>query len=432
MRRRHRHARQLETVAVGLLGIALLAGCAAPPEPSATPSEGRTTSPSADPAATPSASPANTPAPPSFTLGPVGEPPRLVLEPVVGGLSSPLDIAWRPDDPGSLFVVEQDGRIRIVRDGALVEQPFLDISGMVTAGGEQGLLGLAFHPSAADPRFFVYYTALDGQQVVASYETVADDRDRADPDSAVVLLRMDDRFGNHNGGGLAFGPDGYLYISTGDGGGGGDPLDSGRSVQTLLAKILRIDVDSDAGSAEPYGTPADNPFIDRGRPEIWLTGLRNPWRIRFDRATGDLWIGDVGQNALEEIDVARAGVGGLDFGWNVMEGSSCYRDPGSDCRTEDLTLPVTEYGHDLGCSVTGGTVYRGAALPALRGWYVFSDYCSGRFWIVDAAINELREPTLASESQRSISAIAEDAAGELFATDLSGGDLLRVVVDGGG
>lgn len=431
MHRRECRAGRLEAVAIGLLGIALVAGCAAPSQPSATPSQAATP-PSSDPAGTASPSAPSTPAPPSFTPGPVGEPPRLVLEPVVGGLSSPLDIAWRPDDPGSLFVVEQGGRIRIVRDGALVEQPFLDISGMVTAGGEQGLLGLAFHPSAADPRFFVYYTALDGQQVVASYETVADDRDRADPDSAVVLLRMEDRFGNHNGGGLAFGPDGYLFISTGDGGGGGDPLDSGRSLQTLLAKVLRIDVNVAPENDPPYGIPAGNPFTDRGRPEIWLTGLRNPWRIRFDRATGALWIGDVGQNEFEEIDVARAGVGGLDFGWNVMEGSSCYREPGSDCQTDDLTLPVTEYGHDLGCSVTGGTVYRGAAQPALRGWYVFSDYCSGRFWVIDAAIDELREPTLATESQRSISAIAEDAAGELFATDLSGGDLLRVVVEGGG
>lgn len=429
MYRPRRPAPRLRDLIGALLGIALVAGCGAPSERSAAASGGIPASPSATSAPTPPA--VSTPAPPSFTPGPVGEAPRLGLEPVVGGLQSPLDIAWRPDDPGTLFVVEQSGRIRIIRDGALVEQPFLDIAGMVTAGGERGLLGLAFHPAAGDRRFFIYYTALDGRQIVASYETSAQDRDRADPGSAVVLLRMDDPFGNHNGGGLAFGPDGFLYISTGDGGGGGDPLDSGRSVQTLLAKVLRIDIDSQAGGDPPYGIPADNPFIDRGRPEIWHTGLRNPWRIRFDRATGDLWIGDVGQGDLEEIDVARAGVGGLDFGWNIMEGSSCYRDGGDECLSDELTLPVTQYSHDLGCSVTGGTVYRGAAQPALRGWYVFADYCSGRFWVLDPALDELREPTLAHKSGRSVSAIAEDAAGELYATDLSGGNLLRIVVEGG-
>ena len=409
--------------------MALLAGCAAPSEPSATPSARSTGSPA--PSASASAVTAASPTPAS-SPGTLGDAPGLGLEPVVGGLRSPLDIAWRPEDRGSLFVVEQDGRIRIVRDGALVERPFLDIGGMVSAGGERGLLGLAFHPDPADRRFFVYYTALDGTQVVASYETGADDRDQADPDSAILLLQMEDRFGNHNGGGLAFGPDGYLYISTGDGGGGGDPLDSGRRLDTLLAKILRIDVDADLGSDLPYGIPADNPFLDvaEARPEIWLTGLRNPWRMRFDRATGDLWIGDVGQGEREEIDVARAGVGGLDYGWNIMEGSTCYRDPGTDCLTDELTLPVTEYGHDLGCSVIGGTVYRGETQTALRGWYVLADNCSGRFWVIDPAIDDLREPIMAFDSGRSISAIAEDTAGELFATDLASGDLLRVTVDG--
>jgi glucose/arabinose dehydrogenase len=364
----------------------------------------------------------------------VGQPPTLALEPVVGGFRDPVDIAWRADDPESLFVVDQGGRIRVVRDRALVETPFLDIAGIVTAGGEQGLLGLAFHPNSSDRRFFVYYTALDGDQVVASYETMAADRDRADPDSEVILLDMPDQFGNHNGGGLAFGPDGYLYISTGDGGGGGDPLDSGRHLDTLLAKILRIDVDARSPGVDPqYTIPADNPFVetDGARQEIWLTGLRNPWRFRFDRTTGDLWIGDVGQNDREEIDVARAGVGGLDFGWNVMEGSACFRDGGDACLTDALTLPVTEYGHDEGCSVTGGAVYRGEAQPALRGWYVFADYCSGRFWVIDPASDELAPPTFALDSNRNISAIAEDSAGELFATDLAGGELLRVVADGG-
>jgi len=427
-----RTARRILAVPAVLVAAILVAACAggdASPSPS-----GAAGSPPPSQAASPSPSPDSTPAGPPETIPPAaGTPPQLALEPVVGDLDNPVDIAWRAGDPETLFVVEQVGRIRIVRDGNLTADPFLDISDIVTAGGEQGLLGLAFHPDPADTRFFVYYTALDGDQVVASYRTSADDPDRADPGSETVVLKMADRFGNHNGGGLVFGPDGFLYVSTGDGGGGGDPLDSGRHLDTLLAKVLRLDIDVADGAEPPYDIPPDNPFaaVADARPEIWLTGLRNPWRIRFDRATGDLWIGDVGQGSIEEIDVARAGVGGLDFGWNVMEGTSCYRDGGDDCLTDALTLPVTEYSHDDGCSVTGGTVYRGADQPALAGLYVFADYCSGRFWAIDPAGDEVREPTPVLDSGRSISAIAEDAAGELFATDLAGGELLRVVVEGG-
>jgi glucose/arabinose dehydrogenase len=418
-------------ILAGLLALALAAACAAPHRPSASPSEppGGSRTP-----ALPTASAAlATPNPSTSPSEAPGAAPRLGLETVASGLRSPLDIAWRPDDPASIFVVEQGGQVRIVRDGTVVETPFLDIGGLVTAGGEQGLLGLAFHPDPADPRFFVYYTALDGQEILASYTTLPDDRDEADPGSARILLRMDDPFPNHNGGGLAFGPDGYLYISTGDGGGGGDPLDSGRHLDTLLAKVLRIDVNVPGTGGVPYGIPDDNPFleVDGARPEIWLTGLRNPWRIRFDRATGDLWIGDVGQNEREEIDVARAGIGGLDFGWNIMEGTFCYRDGGTNCLTDELTLPVTEYGHDQGCSVIGGTVYRGEGQPGLRGWYVLSDNCSGRFWVLDPDRDDLRPPTFALDSNRSISAIGEDASGELYATDLGGGELLRIVVDAG-
>ena len=376
---------------------------------------------------TPSARPSESATPASSALA---------IEPYVDGLESPLDIAWRPDDPSTLFIVEQSGRIRIVRDGKLLERPFLDIRPLVQSGGEQGLLGIAFLPSRKDGRFFVYYTERDGQdQVVASYDTDPGDRDVADPATAEIWLRMADRFGNHNGGSLGFGPDGYLYIGTGDGGGGGDPLDSGRHLDTLLAKVLRIDVavDQPAGVEPRYVIPADNPFVDtaNARQEIWLTGLRNPWRLRFDRANGDLWIGDVGQGRLEEIDVARAGVSGLDFGWNIMEGTSCYRDPGSDCATPDLTLPVTEYSHDLGCSVTGGAVYRGTAYPALQGWYIFSDYCSGSFWAIDASKDRTDVPPMVARTDFSISSIAEDTAGELYATDLSGGRLLKIGLAGG-
>lgn len=362
----------------------------------------------------------------------------LALESVADGLTAPLDVAVRPGDPDALYVAEQAGRIRVIRDGSLVAAPVLDISAAVRAGGERGLLGLAFHPDAADRRFFVYYTALDGRQVVSSFESEGDDPVRAEASGETVLLRMDDPFANHNGGGLAFGPDGYLYISTGDGGGGGDPLDSGRRLDTLLAKILRIDVDGDPDGGDGgvdranYVIPADNPFVGTAgaEPEIWHTGLRNPWRIRFDRGTGDLWIGDVGQGSWEEIDRAPAGVGGLDFGWNLMEGSHCYGSAGADCAEPGLTLPVAEYGHDEGCSVTGGTVYRGSAQPDLAGWYVFADYCSGRFWVLDAAAaaEAVQTPFVALDSDRNISAIAEDANGELVATDLSGGEVLRIVV----
>jgi glucose/arabinose dehydrogenase len=416
------------SLAMVSLAALLLVGCvdrAEPPRPSVLPSPVATTEPSEAPSIAPTGA------------TPPGAPPELSVEPVLDGLSDPVDIAWRPNDPSTLFIVEQVGRIRIVRDDRLVERPFLDISGLVRAGGESGLLGLAFLPSGEAGRFFVYYTALDGRQIVASYDTDPGDPDAAAPGTAMIWLDMADRFGNHNGGALVFGPDGHLYIGTGDGGGAGDPLDSGRHLDTLLAKVLRIDVDHEApGDVDPpYVVPSDNPFVDRSgaRPEIWLTGLRNPWRIRFDRANGDLWIADVGQGDREEIDVARAGRGGLDFGWNVMEGSACFRGVGLECLTPDLTLPVAEYDHSITgiCAVTGGTVYRGAAFPALAGWYVFADYCSGTFWAIDAARDRTEEPAVVAETEYLISAIAEDAAGELYATDHGGGQLLRIgVADG--
>ena len=368
---------------------------------------------------------------PSVTASQGPDGARLTLATLVEGLASPVDVAIRPTDPDAWYIVEQLGRIVVARGPGDTAMPFLDITERVFMSGERGLLGLAFHPDPADDRLFVYYTDQQADQVVASFRAPSGPDAMVDPGTERILLVMDDRFPNHNGGGLAFGPDGYLYISTGDGGGGGDPLGSGRDLGSLLGKVLRIDVDAGADGERPYGIPADNPYVGdaAARPETWLSGLRNPWRIRFDAGTGDLWIGDVGQGALEEVDVARAGVGGLDFGWNVMEGTQCF-EPADGCDPGGLTLPVTEYGHDLGCSITGGTVYRGAASPALTGLYLFSDYCSGRFWSVPADADGTVEPTVLLESGRSISAIAEDGSGELVATDLAAGELLGISAPG--
>ena len=286
--------------------------------------------------------------------------------------------------------------IRIVAGGRLVPEPFLDISDRVASGGERGLLGLAFHPDyPADPRLFVDYTDTDGNTVIASFTTDPANPDRARAASELILLAIRQPFGNHNGGAVAFGPDGMLYIAMGDGGSGGDPQGNGQRLDTLLAKILRIDVlGPDATATKPYAVPPDNPFVGssdaEALPEIWLTGVRNPWRIRFDAPTGDLWIGDVGQGAWEEVDVIRAGPGGQNLGWNRMEGTHCYViDP---CDRAGLTLPVTEYSHDVGCSIVGGVVAHDAAVPGIDGRYLFSDYCSGTFWSIDPAGDAAARP----------------------------------------
>ena len=246
------------------------------------------------------------------------------LEPVVGGLEAPLAVVHAGDGSGRVFVVEQAGRIRVVRDDRLADEALLDISNRISAGGERGLLGLAFHPDFPDdPRLFVNYTDPNGDTVISSFPVP--DGDQADASAERVLMNIAQPFANHNGGAVAFGPDGMLYIATGDGGSGGDPHGNGQRLDTHLGKILRIDVDAtDAGA---YGVPADNPFVSRpgAEPEIWHYGMRNPWRISFDRETGDLWIGDVGQGAWEEVDHAPAGTGGLNYGWNLMEGSIASR-----------------------------------------------------------------------------------------------------------
>ncbi|HEX2753947.1 MAG TPA: PQQ-dependent sugar dehydrogenase [Candidatus Limnocylindrales bacterium] len=353
----------------------------------------------------------------------------ITLEPFADGLTAPLAIANAGDGSGRLFVAEQGGRIRIIRNGRVEATPFLDISDEITSGGERGLLGLAFHPDyPADGRIFVDYTDTNGDTQVSSFEVSGGDPDRVDPTSEMRILHVKQPFANHNGGALVFDPGGMLLISLGDGGSGGDPQGNGQSLETLLGKILRIDV-AQSDADHPYRIPADNPFrdgADRHRPEIWLWGLRNPWRMSFDRATGDLWIGDVGQNAWEEVDVQRAGTApGTNFGWNRMEGTHCFQ-PEQGCEGVALTLPVTDYGHDLGCTVIGGGVYRGSVQTALLGGYVFGDYCSGRVWAIDPAGGGYRAPVLAGETGRNPSAFGEDEAGELFVADIGGGAILRV------
>jgi glucose/arabinose dehydrogenase len=336
------------------------------------------------------------------------------------------------DGSGRLFVVEQAGRIRVVKDGTLVEKPFLDITGRIASGGERGLLGLAFHPDyPTDPRFFVNYTDRDGNTVVSSFTVSGTDPDVADPDSETALMHIGQPFANHNGGAVVFGPDGMLYIATGDGGSGGDPQGNGQRLDTHLGKVLRIEVDPKAGttgSTTAYGIPNDNPFFNQAEaePEIWLYGLRNPWRMRFDRDTGDLWIGDVGQNAWEEVDVVRAGQKGLNFGWNTMEGNHCFNPP-TGCDQTGLTLPVAEYVNgDIGCAVIGGVVVRDPSQGRLDGGYLFGDACSDNLWVMDPAGDQLREAALVAKMGRSLSSIGEAEDGSVYATSLGSGELLRI------
>ena len=392
--------------------------------PSRTASETRRPAPNGS--GQPSAS-----APPA---GPAFDPTTVAvtLEPFVGGLDAPLAIVDPADGSDRLFVAEQAGAIRVITAGKLLDRPFVDLSAEISSGGERGLLGLAFHPDFPDdPRVFVDYTDRNGNTVVSSLTVDPGDPDRADPATERPLLHVEQPYANHNGGGLAFTPDGFLLITLGDGGSGGDPHGNGQSETTLLGKILRIDVDTSSPD-RPYGIPADNPFADGAngrRPEIWLTGLRNPWRISFDRLTGDLWIGDVGQGDWEEIDVHRAGApGGTNYGWNRLEGRHCFA-PAQGCDDPAFTLPVTDYGHDQGCTVIGGYVDRAATPSALSGGYLFGDYCSGRLWAIDPASDTPRDPVVVGESHRNIAAFGEDQSGRLYAADISGGEILRVVAN---
>ncbi len=349
---------------------------------------------------------------------------------VVTGAAAPVDIVAAPGDASRLFVVEQGGRIRILRNGAFAATPFLDVASLIATGGERGLLGLAFHPQyATNGRFFVDYTrASDGATVIAAYRVSTATLDRADPASAQVLLTIAQPFENHNGGALRFGPDGYLYIGMGDGGSANDPGNRAQDPNELLGKLLRIDVDG----GTPYASPPDNAFVASGlgRPEIFALGLRNPWRIGFDRVTGDLYIGDVGQDRAEEIDFPLRGApAGANFGWRVVEGNRCTGLSGAKCPSPQYVAPILTYEHGPGCSVTGGVVYRGKRVPALYGRYLYGDYCSGQiFAAVRDADGQWRAEQVLDADQR-IGTFGEDADGEVYWSDLASGALYRMAAD---
>jgi glucose/arabinose dehydrogenase len=340
---------------------------------------------------------------------------------VTEDLESPVSLTHARDGSGRLFVVEQPGRIRIVERGVLLSLPFLDIRDRILAGGERGLLGLAFHPDfRRNGKFYLNYTRKpDGATVVAEY------RRGPSPNQALgderVLMTVPQPYANHNGGMVAFGPDGYLYIGLGDGGSGGDPENRAQNPGDLLGKILRIDVNR----GDPYGIPSDNPFASEGgRPEIYAMGLRNPWRFSFDMDTGDLWAADVGQHKWEEIDLI---VRGGNYGWRVKEGRHCYA-PALFCENNNLTAPVLEYAHDKGrCSIIGGYVYRGRGIAGLGGQYLYGDYCSGEIFAFTRTQERKSSPAprVILKTAFRISSFGEDEIGELYALD-HGGSLYRI------
>ena len=374
------------------------------------------------------------------------------LQPFASGLDNPLFVTHAGDGSDRLFVVEKPGLIRVVQDGELLEAPFLDISDRVNDGkSEQGLLGLAFAPNYAENGlFFVNYTDSAGDTTVARYQVSDDDLNRADADTETIVLQIAQPAGNHNGGMIAFGPDGMLYVGTGDGGGANDRYGNGQNPDSLLGKLLRIDVLAESDS--PYEIPPDNPWVMTDwegmdvRDEVLAVGLRNPWRFSFDRQTGDLWIADVGQNQYEEINFVPATASPpFNFGWPIMEAFQCFN--AQDCDQNGLWIPTVEIDHAGNCSVTGGYVYRGQQHSALNGVYLFSDYCSGKIWATlpdpDTELSQaVGTTTVASEGSGvtlrtvelldtnfSTSSFGEDEMGELYVTDLSGGTVSRLVIE---
>ena len=354
------------------------------------------------------------------------------VELVANGFTAPLYVTQPPADTSRLFVVEQGGRVMIVKNGTTLATPFLDLTSLVLSGGERGLLSIVFHPNYGNNgQFFVGYTDKPNGNIQVARYTVSGNPDVASAGSAQPVISINhSTFGNHNGGQLVFGPDGFLYISVGDGGGANDQLGTGQDTTVLLAKLLRLDVNG----VLPYVVPPSNPFVGRApaKPEIWAYGLRNPWRVTFDRLTGDLYIADVGQNGREEVNVqSRLSTGGENYGWSIMEGSICFGtiDP---CNQTGLRLPVFDYPHSggpiTGCSITGGYVYRGQKLPLLNSHYFFADYCSGwvrSFRYVNGVAQNLTDYTPRFGTLRNITSFGQDSRGELYIV-VQGGSVYRI------
>ena len=349
----------------------------------------------------------------------------VLLQQIASGLNQPVALTHAGDT--RLFITQQIGTIVIYDGTAVRATPFLDIRSLVLSGGERGLLSVAFHPHYnQNGFFFIYYTNKNGDNSIARYKVSATDPNLADAASGTILLTIPHpNFANHNGGQLQFGPDGYLYIGTGDGGSGGDPNNHGQDRTQLLGKILRIDIDHGL----PYTIPPSNPFfaMSVARNEIWAYGLRNPWRFSFDRETGDLWIGDVGQDKYEEVDLQPArSIGGENYGWRKMEGFHCFN-PSTNCTDPSFTMPVIEYPHDSGaCSISGGYRYRGTQIPAMRGAYLYGDYCTGTISIATQTGAVWTPKTLFTTSIN-ISSFGEDLAGELYVLDVARGIVYKIV-----
>jgi glucose/arabinose dehydrogenase len=421
LRAARRRPRRVASIAVALALIgALTSAVTAAPDGSA-----RRTAGNAAPAATRTEF-ARVPAaynPSNLTL-------RLVR--VMSGFSKPVYVTHAGDGSGRLFVVEQPGRIRVYKNGAVLSTPMLDLTAHTSKGSEQGLLGLAFHPGfKTNKKLYVNLTLANGDTAINEYR-VGSNPDRVDTSTGRRLLTIPQPYSNHNGGHMAFGPDGYLYIGMGDGGDGGDPGNRAQNTKTLLGKMLRIDVNG-TSSTKPYRVPSSNPYVGKdGWDEIWSLGLRNPWRWSFDRATGYMWVADVGQVRYEEINRATNSPSGrgTNYGWRRMEGRHCYSPP-SGCNTNGLHWPIAEYPHAVSgadnCSVTGGYVYRGPAYPDLQGGYLFADFCSGRIWGISATAGAPVSETLLYDSPLMISSFGENQSGELYVTDHAGGGVYRVI-----